>query len=55
MFARHVRGADINRLQEVIINNGDAYYIYNFATDIPGADVNRLQEAIINSGDVNYI
>ena len=41
--------------EDIIIDGGNAYYIYEFASGINGANINKLQEAVINSGKLDYI
>lgn len=40
------------KLQNLIINNADARYIFRFAYDIRDANIQKLQDAIIKYGDI---
>ena len=44
LFARDIKGADIERLQERVLMVGDGLDCYLFARDIKGADKNRLMK-----------
>lgn len=54
-FARDVNGANIKRLEEVIIYAYDIKYIYLFARDVENCDVRKLQYIIKKSGQYNCI
>lgn len=41
----------ISKLQAAIIEKGDAYDIYNFASEVKGANIKALYRAIIRKGD----
>ena len=55
MFAEYIRGANIKKLEEAIIETRDGENIYKFARDIKGVNIKNLEDAIIETGDVNFI
>ena len=54
-FARYVNGADITRLENVIMASKNAEYIYIFARDIECADIHKLWKAIVATRNREYI
>ena len=54
-FAKNIKGANIVKLEDAIINTNDARFIYYFARDIKGANIVKLEDAIINTNDSMYI
>ena len=51
-FARDIRGADINLLEDAIISKWNPEYLYLFAKDIKGADIKRLESALVSLAEV---
>lgn len=45
------KNADIDALQDIVINYGTGQDVYHFAKDVKGADIQALQQAVIERGD----
>ena len=54
-FARNIKGANIEKIEDAIIAYGDFEFIYYFATEVEGADIEKLEDAIIATGNAEYI
>ena len=54
-FARSIKGANIQKLEDAIIRSKNAKYIYVFARSIEGANIQKLEDAIIKTKNVKYI
>ncbi len=50
-FARDVAGADIEKLEDAMIQTDDFDLVCWFAADVQGADIVKFEDAAINSGD----
>ncbi len=55
LFAKYVKGADINKCLNAILKSGNAYRIYRCVRDVQGADIKRCKEAILKTGNTDYI
>ena len=53
-FASNVKGANIEKLENALIETKDAEYIYYFS-GVEGANIEKLENAIIQTGDVEFI
>ena len=54
-FARDVKGANIEKLENAIIETNDVGYIYLFAKDVKGANIEKLENAIIATNRVKFM
>lgn len=54
-FAKEIKGANIEKLEDAIIKTRSADNILKFATDVDGANIEKLENAIIEIGDARYI
>ena len=54
-FARDIKGANIEKLENAIIETNDAMYIYQFARDVKGANIEKLENAIIATNLVKFM
>ena len=54
-FAKNIKGANIVKLEDAIINTNDAEYLYYFTIDVKGANIVKLEDAIINTNDARFI
>lgn len=55
VFARGIKGADIDKLENAVIASGEPSDILDFAYEVDGADIGKLQDAIVKTGDAEYI
>ena len=53
-FAKNVKNAHIYKLEDAIIQNGDAKYMYNFSKELRLIN-EKLEDAIIETKNVYYI
>jgi len=51
-FAKIVKGAHIDRHQEVVIKSGDLYCMYYFAKQVKGSDVKTLKTKILKANNM---
>lgn len=49
-FAINIKGANVKKLQELVIQNGTARDVTAFAATVEGADIDKLENAVIASG-----
>lgn len=54
-FATIYDSANIDKLQDIVIESRIAYQIYNFAHDVKGADINKLYDAILKTNNLKFI
>lgn len=54
LFAKDIPGADVKKLGEAIMKNGDPLYNYYFAKWVPNADTKGHKEVVIQSGNPEY-
>ena len=54
-FARDIKGANIEKIEDAIIAYGDFEFIYYFAEEVEGANIEKLEDAIIATGNAEYI
>ena len=54
-FALEIEGANINRLENALINTKDFSRMCYFALVSPKANISKLEEAIVQSRDAEYI
>jgi hypothetical protein len=54
LFARNVHTANIEKLQNEIINRNNARDIYSFAIFVPGANLDKLYQAIQKTEDSKF-
>ena len=54
-FAQHVPMADIEVLENKIIETGSGIKMLAFAKDVKGANINKLRKAIVKTGEIDII
>lgn len=54
-FAANFDSANIDRLQDIVIESRNACQIYNFAHDVNGSDINKLYDAILQTNSFEFI
>ena len=50
-FAKYVKGANITKLEGVVIEKGSKKYACHFASYVKGANINKLEDVIIKRND----
>lgn len=54
MFAK-INGANIPKLQQIVIRASDPEFAYYFAKNIPGADIGKLEQVVIDSKNPTWL
>ncbi len=49
------RVIELRALEDLVIQAGDAYFIYRFARNVKGASISKLEDALIRTGNACYI
>ena len=55
LFSSYVPGANIEDLQNLVLDRGDNEDAYFFAKHVPNADVEKLQQIVLDHGDEEFI
>ena len=55
LFAKNIKGANIEKLEDGIIETQNIEWIYQFAKNIKGANIEKLEDKIIKTQNAVYI